>query len=258
MARELPPQRRMGSMLLRWHAWIGVTCALVVVVVAATGILVNHARSLDLQRIYVDAPIVLGQYNLVPDEASISFSISRGWITWLEGNLYLNDARIAEQAGQGVGAVSNGTVIVAAAHDQVLLLALDGTLIERIPGQTFSGSIATIGLAETGEVIIGTDNARFAADREFIEWTPTPLDAVWSTPGDLPTGIEQRILTTLRGEGIAADRLLLDIHTGRFFGTWGPYVVDLAALALVFMAVSGSFSWLKALRRRKGKPEHVR
>ncbi len=48
-------------------------------------------------------------------------------------------------------------------------------------------------------------------------------------------------------EVVTWDRLLLDLHTGRFFGHLGPYVMDLAAILLLLLAVSGGYNWLKRI-----------
>ena len=39
------------------------------------------------------------------------------------------------------------------------------------------------------------------------------------------------------------DRVVLDIHTGRFFCEWGPYVMDGAALCLFLLAITGIYMW---------------
>jgi len=42
--------------------------------------------------------------------------------------------------------------------------------------------------------------------------------------------------------------VILDLHSGRFFGQLGPWVFDAAAVLLILLSLSGTWIWLK--RRR--------
>ena len=56
------------AFLLRWHWRIGLAAALFLIVIAVTGLLLNHARLLDLNRVYFDSPFILSLYNMnLPD-----------------------------------------------------------------------------------------------------------------------------------------------------------------------------------------------
>ena len=44
---------------------------------------------------------------------------------------------------------------------------------------------------------------------------------------------------------ITLERVIIDIHSGRFFGLSGVIMTDLAALAILFLAFSGAYAWFK-------------
>ena len=44
---------------------------------------------------------------------------------------------------------------------------------------------------------------------------------------------------------ITLERLVIDIHSGRFFGISGVVMTDLAAVAILFLAFSGVCAWFK-------------
>jgi hypothetical protein len=50
-------------------------------------------------------------------------------------------------------------------------------------------------------------------------------------------------------EALTWDRVLLDLHTGRFFGGFGPYAMDAAAILLLLLVFSGVYNWLKRIRK---------
>ena len=48
--------------------------------------------------------------------------------------------------------------------------------------------------------------------------------------------------------------MLLDLHSGRIFGEYGVYLMDAAAVALLWLSGSGLWVWWQ--RRRKQKMKH--
>jgi LPXTG-motif cell wall-anchored protein len=51
--------------------------------------------------------------------------------------------------------------------------------------------------------------------------------------------------------GISAQQILLDLHSGRFAGRYGPLVVDLLAVFLGILSLSGAWLFLKRKHRRE-------
>jgi hypothetical protein len=49
--------------------------------------------------------------------------------------------------------------------------------------------------------------------------------------------------------GISVQRLLLDLHSGRFAGRYGPLAVDLLAVFLAVLSLSGAWLFLKPRHR---------
>ena len=54
---------------------------------------------------------------------------------------------------------------------------------------------------------------------------------------------------SLRGPGINLEKFILDLHTGSLFGLSGKIISDLAALALIFLTMTGLYNLWK---RKKG------
>jgi uncharacterized iron-regulated membrane protein len=65
----------------------------------------------------------------------------------------------------------------------------------------------------------------------------------------LPPELHARIVETWRGAGLPVSRVLADLHSGRLFGKAGVFVMDIVALSVVLLAVTGVWSWW--LRRQE-------
>ena len=145
--------------------------------------------------------------------------------------------------------------MVVAGSEELLLLDSTGQLIER---QTWEAApedpIISIGSLPDGAVSLKTKYQTWLPDRDFIQWTSvedTTINPDWAHSEATPQTLLRAITSSYRGHGLSLERLLLDLHSGRFFGNIGVLVYDLVALVLGFLAISGLTLWFKS--QRKGK-----
>lgn len=89
------------------------------------------------------------------------------------------------------------------------------------------------------------------ADADFLRWTPRREgadDVGWSLPVQLDIDQRRALAEQYRARILPYERVLLDVHSGRIFGRYGPSVMDAAALLMVFLAGTGVLIWLKRKR----------
>lgn len=250
MARK----KRPSSTMRRLHRSFGAGAAIFVLFMVLSGLVINHSNDLGLHRQAVSQSFLLDWYGLGKPENIHSFAVGQDWLSIAGSQLYLNDKSVATLS-DGVGAVSNGDLFIAAGSDELLLLDLEGNLIERIPwGPIGSAPIESVGLHADAIVAVKSANRVWLADANLLKWRPAEkIRSVprWSLPGSAPDELRQAITRLYRGEGLSLERLLLDLHSGRIFGPVGVLVYDLLALALGFLSISGLMLWFRS--RRNGK-----
>lgn len=233
--------------VLKWHRTLGLAAALLVVFLSVTGVMLNHGPALDLDRRTTDSRWLLDWYGLGLKGEIVSYRAGDQWVTWSDNHLFLDGRAVAEHAARPTGVARSKGVIAAATRAEVFLLTPEGDLIERLTGAAVPGSIARMGVTAAGQVIVETDAGRFGAKTDFLGWTRTDGTARWSVPAPTPAPIRQKVLVDYRGHGLSWSRVLLDLHSGRLFGAWGPLVMDVTAIILVILAVTGLVNW----RRRR-------
>ena len=241
--------------VLVWHRRLGIFSAAVLVVVVVTGIPLNHVETLGLDRKTIDNEALLQWYGMEPEDAPIGYEVGSGWLIWFGGALFLNDRRLEESATEVVGAVAVGELLHVAARHEMLVLLNDGSLVERVPGAALPGPIEAIGLSEDDRATLQTPSGRFSATADLVEWTQTAAPVEWSRPAQPPRELETRLVESHRGDGLPWSRLLLDIHSGRILGAWGPYLIDAAAFALMLLVGTGIFNWLRSIRRPRRRSD---
>ena len=108
-----------------------------------------------------------------------------------------------------------------------------------------------------GQVWLKTQGGYFMADDDLIEWTQAmPFASIpWSQTLDTQAAQAESDTISLlaRSSHLTWERVILDIHSGRFFGSLGPWFMDLVALSLIIMAISGIYLWVQGRPKKKDR-----
>lgn len=231
---------------------MGITAALFLVLVSITGILLNHTEHFQFDEHHIKSDWVLDWYGIQSPDVLQPWKVDDRYITLMGEHLYLDRREIDGDYKKLAGAVRSDDVLVIAADDNILLLTLRGEIIERLQHKDGApAGVTRIGLNSLGQVIVANRLEQYQADSDFLHWTHLDVDSSdinWAIPGQLPDNLVQSLRHHYRGEVLPQERLILDLHSGRFFGPAGPWLMDLAAIILIFLSLTGSWMWFK--RRR--------
>jgi len=243
-----------ASTLRRLHRSIGAAAALFVLFIVLSGIVINHANDLGLDRKHVSQPLMLDWYGLGAPDTLLSFNVGGDWLSFAGSQLYLDENPVATVSG-GVGAVDTGELFIAAGSDELLLLDRDGNLVERQPWAPVDDApIESIGLDADTAVLVKSGGRVWSADAQLLSWRlADEANVEWATPAPADVELQQAIARSYRGQGPSLEQVLLDLHSGRFFGAAGVIVYDLLALVLGFLALSGLVLWWRSRRNGKSK-----
>lgn len=240
----------------RWHRLVGAGAALFLVCIATSGVLLMHSDRLGLPAAQIDSPLLLHWYGIQPTLPH-GFQSDGHWFSQLGGHLYFDRVELPFGEGElrGVFVVApeaSSSEWLVVTDQQALLVDGQGEVRERLgreaalpPGVTAAGRDAA------GQIVVASGQGRFRYDADMGEFVASPEDAAvhWSSAGTPPAAITEAITHAYRGAGVSIERFLLDLHSGRLFGTLGVVVVNLASLVLVYLAASGLFLWA---RRQSG------
>ena len=250
----MAPKKSQNSEVRRLHRSLGAGAAVFIIFMVLSGLAINHSNGLGLDQHHVSQAFVLDWYGLEEPEHIRSFALGNDWLSFAGSQLYLNGNSVAGLSN-GVGAVSSHGILVAAGSEELLLLDPDGRLVERLPwGPPGAGPIESIGLLPDGIVVVKSVGQLWLADADLLNWqqaNETSLNPTWAFSEPAPGTLREAITRHYRGEGLSLERVLLDLHSGRIFGSIGILVYDLLALAVGFLAISGLIFWLRG--RRNGK-----
>jgi len=238
-------QRRIARLLYRWHRTLGVAAALFIVLLATTGLLLNHTSQLGLDRIHVTARPLLAWYGIkVPDNVPF-FEADHHYISQWDEHLFLDAKDLGSYSGTLHGAVASNGMIAVALDEQLLLLLSDGQLVDVLDNQSgLPDPIRQIGLTDDGLVVLATPTGLFAGNPELTHWTAIAQGtSQWNESVTPPETLRREAETRYLGEGLPLERVIADLHSGRLFTRHGPWLMDLVALILIFSTLSGLWLW---------------
>lgn len=240
----------MFRLLRLGHRQIGVFVYPLVILLASTGLLLSHSDALSLDQRLVRFEPLFAWYGISPPRQSSSFHTGESWVIELERDLFVDGVPLVQAEGPLVGAVELPPYLVLATPEALFIVQTQAgvELVDRIGGNMLPGAIVRLATISDGTLAIETDRGMFAADDALLGFEKVDsADLVWSTMATPPQDVYDEALLAYRGEGLPLSRVLLDLHSGRIFGHFGPWLMDAAALMLLFLSVSG------ALQRRRSR-----
>lgn len=208
-----------------WHRWLGIICAVLVLWLCATGIALNHTAALGLDRARFSQAWLLRAYGMQPEAAADGFAVAGSWISHAGDKIFLNATPVADWHGQLVGVAAVDGLILVAGDNEALLLTPEGQIVER----------------SRGAALPGLERAPLETGRQA-----------------LPAGLRDRILAAGAGLELSGGRILADLHSGRFFGSFGPWVMDLAAAGFMVLALTGLWLWWRFQRGQRQRERRQR
>lgn len=235
-----------------WHRYAGLAAALFVTLLAVSGIALNHTEGLALDSRYVQSRWLLDWYGIEAPDSALGTTTPSGRVTLLGTKLYFKDVPQQGEFEEFYGTVAkDGMLIVAVDHDLVLLTA-EGEYLERLTeGDGAPGEIERLGLDADGQLIVSTATGLYRSDSQLLDWQPWPgaADTVsWSTPQPIMGAAIAALQADYLSRILPWERMILDLHSGRLLGSFGPWLMDAAATLMLLLAGSGVLIWWK--RRR--------
>jgi uncharacterized iron-regulated membrane protein len=236
--------------LRRWHARIGLAAVVFFLFLAVTGVILNHSTELGLGNRYVHAAWLAKWYGISVETPRLAFRSGRHDLVAANGRWVLDGRPSGERLPQPLGLVELPDMVVVASRASLYLYGKDGALIDHLETSALPAApVQAIG-ADERQLVLKTASGSFQS-RDALSWQSAPRDGIaWSSPADLSAAERERYAKMLE-PGISVERLLSDLHSGRFAGRYGPLVVDLLAVFLAVLSLSGAWLFLKRKHRRE-------
>ncbi|MGK2914745.1 MAG: hypothetical protein ACSLE5_09900 [Porticoccaceae bacterium] len=244
------PTNKRNDALKRWHRRIGLTAALFVLVLAATGFCLNHSGHWQWDRLALRSPLLLRWYGIALPGEIDGYPLDQSWLSQLGGKLFLDLRSVGDCQGSLVGALRTEEQIIVACTGELVLFTHSGEVIERIgSAHSLPTPVERIG-GGAGQLFLQARAQHFTSALDALTFiaVAAPAGVSWSAAQPLPARLTVSLAPFVAGDSITLERILLDIHSGRILGSWGIYLVDAMAGLFVLLAITGVIAWRRGDR----------
>jgi PepSY-associated TM region len=247
-------RRRLMSVLWRWHGRVGLLAALFLLLLATTGIALNHSAELGLDRRFVDWPWLSRAYG--DDSGDLpAFQVGEHWLSRAaNGRVYFDAKEVAPCSGKLVGAVALGELLYAGCTEELLVITVSGELVESVNASTgLPASVEAIGIMDQ-QMVLQAGGIWWLADLGLMDFSQRA-----TASGAAQQLIARRLPESIRAaipapdQWLSWERLLLDVHSGRVVGRLGVLWMDAVGVLLIILGLSGIVMWWLRRRRRARK-----
>ncbi len=239
----MSPRLLLLRLLRRWHARIGFAAMLFFLILAVTGLALNHGQDLGLDGRAVHAGWLARWYGIKTEPPRHAFRSARHVLIAANGRWLLDGRTSGQTLPEPLGLIEFADIFAVASETALYLFRQDGESIEKLERGALPGvPVRALGSSERG-IVLRTASGIFTS-ADALSWHPLSQRSVlWSAPAELSVAQRQAYEETLT-PGVSVQQLLLDLHSGRFAGRYGPVFVDLLALLLAVVSLTGAWLFL--------------
>lgn len=233
--------------LLVLHRRMGVASALFVILLSLSGLVIHHSSRLSLDQKFIGSSSMLSWYGIEAPAITLSYRVDNHQASLIADSVYFDRQRLSGRFDSLIGLARTESAYLIATNDQLLLVTEEAELIEVLGSvHGLPRAMSAIGTASDGGIYLRNNEGVYAADIDALRWSllaMPPAQVQWNTASEPSAEISEGISSDYRNSLLSWDRVILDIHSGRFFGYLGVVLVDVMALLFVLMGISGVWIW---------------
>ena len=149
-----------------------------------------------------------------------------------------------------------GETLYVATNDKLTLLSTEGVVIEEQSGFMLPvGHIRNLGLYEQGgESYLALQGENTYITEDGLTWNEfdKPDQVRWSALETLSEGAKADV-EPYAHPTVALEQVLIDLHSGRLFGSFGSTLINLVGVAAVLLSISGVWMTWRTNRMRNSR-----
>ncbi|NVJ60696.1 MAG: PepSY-associated TM helix domain-containing protein [Gammaproteobacteria bacterium] len=248
------PQRsispKIAFHLHRWHRRFGVISALFILLLSITGILLQHPEGFGLTKSKVEQQWLLKSYGIDLPKVDEGFKFKQRYITQIDDVIFLDDSKLANFSDKIIAAAPTGEWWFVAGTESILLFTSTDELIDKISYPLLIETPVTQISSSGSMVVVKAQNGFFQISKDWDKANTINFirEPSWILAESLPQELAQQIQYSFRSQQLNWERVVLDLHSGRLLGQWGPWLMDLMAALFIILAISGIWLWSRKKR----------
>ena len=195
---------------MRIHRLLGITLAFFILILSITGTLLQHAEDFNIRNNYAPSSVAKNFYNIKPCKI-YSYEYDNNWISMCNRDLYFNEKKIASGIDDINSVYLNSGKYHIHYDNHKIVVNSDSSIEE-----------------------MGHTNPNENIDKNVV----LKIDLISENQKKI---IENKSLS----KTITYERIVVDLHSGRLFGSFGVTLVDLVTIGIILLSITGAYSWIR-------------
>jgi hypothetical protein len=231
------------------HKFTGIAVCIFLIHLSITGIFLNHTEDLGLDEKYTASPMILALYNISMPSQEESFLVDNIFISRFGDQVFMGNQPIIKSESPIMGAAFSNQILAIALANEMVLLTQEGELIERISSTAeLPENIQKLGVSED-ILYLKTPNQLWQSSDQAQAWELSDSNFNdWSNEVVMSDQQTKQIETYFSGKGVSLEQFFLDLHNGNIIKNFGKWFIDLIAIFLLLLSISGIWIWLRKRR----------
>jgi hypothetical protein len=237
--------------LREWHRKLGIFAAFFLIFLSLTGIALNHTNFFSLAHQSITNDFLLNHYGIHPPKDVRFFAGKKLVVTdqfvWLKEQLLFESENPIVSMGQ------HQQFLLIATDTKLAIYTLQGQLVDQLNSLSGLPKNITAMSTEGNQLIIKAGAGYFQADDELLTWhkIETFVEPNWLMPQVVDNNDIAQAQTRYQSQFLNWERIIVDAHSGRIFGDFGVLFMDLVAIILILLSVSGLYIWIRYARSKR-------
>lgn len=243
------------ALLRKWHQRIGLTAAVFVLWLGASGTILSRSDQLGFDAMRLNWNWLTAWYGLNAEPPRMGFEAAGHWMAATKESTLLDAREVEPRIAPPIGLVTlhgpTGTQLVIGTADSLVITSPDGARVDELRAPILPvSSLRRIGRTTEGGIAVQDFDAYESRDGG-ISWTPVlPQSVSWSQPKPLPSE-QRKAIEQFARPSVLVEQVLIDLHSGRLFGPVGAWIITLVGLLALLLSISGVWSWWRIKQSRK-------
>ena len=251
MTRHGHLQHSLARFIRRWHARLGLTAALFFIVLVITGVALNHTERLGLAHTAIRSETLNRWYGLPPPLILATYP-EAAFVATPEAWLY-QGRKLADGGDTVVGVVALPDMLAVATAQSLVLYTRAGERIDTLRGGALP-QLPISALGWTGNALVIKTPSGMFSSADGVAWQVSQNAVItWSRAGQPDARLTAQLSQQL-APSLPLERIVLDLHSGRLLGAYGPYFMDIAAVFLLILSLSGIWIQWRSWRQKRRHP----
>ena len=231
------------------HKFTGIAVCIFLIHLSITGIFLNHTEDLGLDEKYTASPMILALYNISMPSQEESFLVDNIFISRFGDQVFMGNQPIIKSESPIMGAAFSNQILAIALANEMVLLTQEGELIERISSTAeLPENIQKLGVSDD-ILFLKTPNQVWQSSDQAQAWELSDSNFNdWSNEVIMPDQQTKQIEMYFSGKGVSLEQFFLDLHNGNIIKGFGKWLLDIIAIFLLLLSISGIWIWLKKRR----------